>query len=1160
MTPKSHPVSNEIQLKSNFYKFMKKQQSNCRDRDFFCLRKTCLVMKLTLTIIFLSLFQVSASVYSQTQRLTMKLNNASVKEALNEIEEKSDVKFLYKDKSIEDKQVSIDVQETPLNEILDDIMKKTGNTYRVMENNLIIISPENVMQPDMGLKGKVTNESGEPVAGAAVIIKGTTKGTITDADGSFVLREVPRNSVLVFSFMGMRPREVLFSGQTVINVVMEEETIGIEEVVAVGYVSQKKSLLTGSIATMKVGEELRTLPTVSAGNILIGKLSGVNISTVNGVPGATPSISIRTGSSWNKQPVTYVIDGVIRDEEDFNNLSANEIETVTVLKDAAAAAVYGSRSAGGVLLVTTKRGQMGKPVFAYSFNTGFDTRTKNASRTSAIETGELYNRINPTSDPAGWAWSQEELDHYKTVNNGWGYDQLDEVWRNPYTQSHNLSVTGGSEKIRYFTGASYIRQEGFLKPSTYDKYNFRLNVTVDVTKNFQFFAGMALTNNLKGVMTWEGDEGLYRKLLVWQPDLPVYTDSGKYIDYGWVANVGATVNGEGGYNKYNFLKPQLVLNATYKIPFIEGLSATAAFSKNYEYNRQKVYQKKYEMYAMKRGGDHNHIIYTDDASILGTRLSSYLRREYLYSSILWVNDYQLNLQLNYDHTFAKLHHVQGALVYEKAESNGSDINAQRNNFPVYNTDQWWAASSAAADSYVGGGADITKGRVSYIGQFNYDYARKYLVNFSFRVDGSMNFSDDNRWGFFPAGSVGWVISEEPFFAGSKKIDHLKLRFSAGLTGNDNVGGWQWQESYKEGNPAYFGTSPSKAVGITYGSVVNPNLTWEKALTYNAGADISFLKHWSSSAEYWFKKSYDILGARTEAVPTTFSRTMPDENYGQVNAQGVDFSLEYHNKAGGLEYYAGLTASYGWNKVIKKDYAENAKPYSIPVGRPLEYLTGLEFDHILRTQQDLDALLSANPNYKFLGIAPEVGMPVYKDLSGPDGEPDGIIDTWDHTVLKKNNYPLIYGLNLGGKWKGFNIDMTFSGKVKQQKSFQDLSGAGGVEWNRMWDEWYDNSWTEDNPDAWLPRRYSAAVNKYQVNNTYLSSFWLRDASFIRLKYLNIGYTIPDRLYKKVVNRVKVYFTGTNLFVLSKFSYYDPEISQGFYYPVMRSFNFGIDVTF
>ncbi len=1129
---------------------MKKHQINCRDRIFFCLRRTCLLMKLTLFFICVSLFQVSANVYSQTQRLSIRLQNASIKEVLNEIEEKSDIKFLYKDKSIENRQVSIDAQNKPLDEILDAVLKETGNSYRIMDNNLIIISPGNTLQSDFNIKGKVTDSSGLPLPGVSVVIKGTSRGVITAADGNYFLPNVPGNAGLVFSFVGMRTLEIAVAGKTSIDVQLEDELVDIEEVVAIGYISQKKTLLTGSVEKITVSEELKNIPTVSAGTILSGSMSGVSVSTPKGIPGVNPDISIRTGSSWNSQPVTYVIDGIIRESADFNNLSPNEIEDVTVLKDAASAAVYGSRSAGGVILVTTRRGKSGKPEFNYSFNRGVDTRSKNVELTSAVQAGEIFNRINGAD---WWAWSDEELEHYQTINKGWGYDQLDAVWRDPSIQTHNFSVSGGSEKVKYFAGASYVDQKGFLEPLTFKKYNFRLNTTIDLTQNFQVFAGMSLINSKRGNLIWEGEEALYRKLLVWQPDQPVYTDGGQYVDYGWIANVGAMTRGDGGYNRTQYLNPEININATYNVPFLKGLSIKGAYGTNWSYEQYSGFYKNYPMMVMKREGSGNHIIHTDDESILSTKMSSWQGKNAIEKEVTWGHDYQMNFQVNYKQTFDK-HAVQGALVYEKAEIDGASVYGGRETFPVYLTDQFWAASGARADTWGGGDAYLKTGRVSYIGQFNYAYAGKYLVDFSFREDGSMKFAPGQRWGFFPAGAIGWVLSEEPFFK-KNAVSYLKFRFSAGLTGNDAVGGWQWQESYSLGNSAYLGTSPSPYVGIKYGSVVNPGLTWEKSLTYNGGVDMNFGRNWNTSVDYWFRKSYDILGARVASVPTTFSLSLPDENYGQINAQGFDLSVGYRKQTPDFTYYGNFNISYGWNKVIQKDYAENAQPIDIEEGKSRTYIQGYEFDQIIRTQEQLEAFNTAHPGYKIGGLSPELGMMVYKDLSGPDGTPDNIINSWDRVILNKSNFPIVYGLKLGGSWKGFSLETMFNGKLKQQKSFRDL--AGGVEWNRMWRKWYTDSWTQETPDASLPKRISAnSSNTYDIS----SRFWYEDASFIRLKYINFGYTLPKMFFGGVVDKVRVYFAGSNLFVLSNFKHYDPELGGGTEFPIMRTFNFGLDVKF
>lgn len=1005
--------------------------------------------------------------------------------------------------------------------------------------------------------GVVLDSQGEPVVGANVFEKGEkTNGTITDIDGKFSLN-VSDNATLVISFVGFKNQEIAVKGRDKIDIRLADDSELLDEVVVVGYMTQKKGLVTGAVSSMKMDEKLNTLPTTSAGNILVGKLAGVSVSTPNGLPGAAPSISIRTGSSWNDQNVTYVIDGVVRGGGDFNNLSPNEIEDITVLKDAASAAIYGSRSAGGVIIVTTKKGTRGKPVFNYSYGYSIDTRTKNSDLTSGVEAAELYGRINGEADPAGWAWSQEEIDHIRTINNGWGYDQLDAVWRNPVTQTHNFSVNGGSEKVRYFGAASYVKQEGFLKPYTYDKYNIRMNVTADITKDLEVFAGLAIYNTFQGNAVFENAEANYGKLRVWQPDQPVYTDSGKHIDFGWIANNGASVDGKGGYNKSQMLKPQAVISATYKAPFLKGLSAKISYSRSWVHDLNKIYYTNYDLYQVKKSGTHNHIFSTKDEDIIGTRKTTWVGKDYIQRKSSWSGDKQFNVQLSYENVFNNLHRVSGTLVTEWYEGDGASVHGGRETFPVYMTDQFWAASSARADTWGGGDTDWQSGRFSYIGQFSYSYADKYLLSFSFREDGSMNFAPSQRWGFFPAGSLGWVISEESFFNKSA-IQFLKLRASVGLTGNDSVGGWQWQESYKSGSSAYFGSSPSKSVGITYGSVVNPNLTWEKALSYNVGADVNFLNHWTVSADYWYRNSYDILGSRQNTLPNSFSLTMPAENYGEIHAQGFDLQLGYHGNNKDFSYYGNLTMSYGWNKTIKQDYAENARWIDIPVGKSRSYITGWEFDKIIRTQEELDAFKAEHPNYQHNGLSPELGMMVFKDLSGPDGKPDGIINDWDKVILKNSNNPVIYGLNLGGSWKGLSVDMMFSGQLGVDKWATDL--AGGVEWNRMWKKWYNDSWTPENQNATLPKRISS--NNTKTYET-ASSYWLKDASFMRLKYLTVSYNLPkNQFYNKLFDDVRFFVTGTNLFVLSSFNknYYDPEIGNGNAFPILRSVNLGVDVKF
>jgi hypothetical protein len=424
----------------------------------------------------------------------------------------------------------------------------------------------------------------------------------------------------------------------------------------------------------------------------------------------------------------------------------------------------------------------------------------------------------------------------------------------------------------------------------------------------------------------------------------------------------------------------------------------------------------------------------------------------------------------------------------------------------------------------------------------------------------MKFAPNERWGFFPSASLGWVLSRENFMQGVKWIDLLKIRASMGLTGNDNVGGWQWQQSYVTGNNAFFGTSPSLNPGLTYGAVVNPYLTWEKSLNKNIGVDFNFMQHFNATVEYWHTYTYDILGQRIQTTPPTFSKALPSVNYGKEKAGGVEASVGYSNHIGSLNFSTSVMASYGrahyevLDQNITYDYQN-----MIGGGRTTTMVTGYQVDHMIRTQSDLDAWNSAHPGYKFNGAVAALGQFVYKDYGGPNGanKPDGLISPYDIAVLRKNNDPIVVGWNLALEWKGFSLAATFNGQLRRWSPI-NIYGSG-VEWNREWREWYTNSWTPNNTGAKYPRYYGAEVGNQ--TNMAGSNFWYASSSFFRLKLLNLAYTVPARLYRNYFNAIRIYASGSNLFIISRFNkqYYDPEMSSGTGFPTIRSFNAGVMVS-
>ncbi|MBC9930589.1 SusC/RagA family TonB-linked outer membrane protein [Chitinophaga qingshengii] len=1021
----------------------------------------------------------------------------------------------------------------------------------------VLHSTNAAAQAKVVVKGLVVDSAGTPLPGATISQEGVPgNGTVTNPTGAFELN-VPLNSRLKISMTGFRTAFAVVDKAT-LKIQLQVAATDLKDLVVVGYSTQKKALVTGSVATMKMDDDRRNAPATSPTSLLAGMMAGVNVETPSGIPGTNPGITIRTGSSWNKQDALFVIDGIISTADDFNNLSPNDIDNVSVLKDAASAAVYGSRASGGVVVVTTRQGKNGTPRINYSFNTGVDKRGGNAPLTSAIETGEIYNRINPNSSTI---WTPSDFDYFRKINNGWGYDQLGAVWRDPSVTAHNLSASGGTEKIKYYVGGSYVKQNAMLKNLSLDKYNIRANITTDITDRLQLFSALSLNNSLTdgppntAIAPTIGD--IYRKQLLWQPEQPIWTDGGNPIDYGWIGNVGAEIRGDGGYIKNNNLNTGINLKLTYKIPGIEGLSASSQFGKFYYNGRIRTFEEQYDMWVMKTTGVRQ--ISTNDADRVTLKKSSQIPHTYLQEDYNWFNNYQLNFMLNYDRTFHDLHHIKGMMVYEQYEGQSGGVKTGRDKFPVYTTDQWWATSGDRLDSYNDGKTTQKTGRRSWVGQLFYDYDGKYLLNLSYRYDGSMNFAYDKRWGFFPSASAGWVISKENFMQSWKAIDFMKLRASVGLTGNDAVGGWQWQQSYQPGKNGYFGTDPQTNAGITYGPIVNENLSWEKTRSYNAGLDVEFLKHFNATLEYYNINTYDILGARNASVPPTFSRTLPSSNYGKVNAQGMELSVGYKNETGALQYFVQLNASYGGAKFIVRD-SIMTYPYQQPEGASTTRISSHINTGMLRTQEEADAFLAAHPGYNYYGITPKPGQLVYQDISGPDGKPDGIIDDWDIVAVKANNNPVFLGLNLGVTWKGFFLNATFSGRLHQWKFVNNLVD-GNVEWNRMWKEWYQEGWTPEHTNGSLPIRYSANDDSRRVTNDE-STFWLKNSSFLRLRYLSLGYSIPGKIMNKVgMSGAKIYFSGSNLFVLSKFKqqYYDPEMANGFSFPIMKTFNFGINVS-
>ena len=1012
-------------------------------------------------------------------------------------------------------------------------------------------------------EGVVVDRNNEPLIGVTVQLKKGTGGTVTDMDGKFSI-QVEVGAPLAFSYMGYS-QVVKNATGVLMKVTLLEDVKGLDEVVVVGYGTQKKASVTGSVSTINV-KEIEDYPSANLSTMLAGRLSGVYITQGTGKPGTSASFSVRAKGTPNNSDPLYVIDGVVRDKMAFDALDVSEVSNISVLKDGASAAVYGSRAANGVVLVTTKRGGSLKPTINYTGTVGFDVAAMIPETLTAYEQAVylndraiqsyLNNAIwNPNvqqQDPttkSSW-YTDDELEHFKSTD----YSFLDDAWRTPWSTRHALNITGGSEKVRYFIGGAYYYNVGSFDNLKYSKYNFRASVDADISKNLTVGLNLSTDNRKDTKPNWKSDKDrdrmndLYKGLLLRTKTIPSMIDGlpvGNFIEWHPLM----LISEESGLHTKKWQNINVNAYAEYKVPFIKGLKFKFQYNRSVNNRLIKKFNFPYVMYNFKTAGKHNH--YIDPSNVVASTKTrddgNYVYKENLYSEA-----YQLNFFTTYERSFGK-HDLSAVFVYEQSEGNSERFDAQRNKLITWEMPEFFGASGDASESIVGDGSVSESGRISYVGRLNYAFAEKYLLEAAFRVDGSTKFAPDKRWGFFPSVSAGWRISSEPFFSNNVHfMDYLKLRGSIATLGNDAIGGWQWM-------PRYGITSGAVFNGLSYGlqpkEIPNPNLTWEKSASYNIGFD----SRWLNSKlifnfEYFFRHTYDILDNLNVSVPTTFGASLPKENFSQVNSNGVELELEFNDQIGDLRYYLRGNFSYAKSWWAKKDEAENIRPYKSEIGKSLSREWGFECIGMIRTEEQLKQYMEENPKMTIKGQKPGLGMLIYKDVRGPQSDdPDGIITDDDKVVIIKNQIaPFTYGFSIGGSWKGFMLDVFFQG-LAGNKKLMDFRG-NGINAHTSTFKYYNDHWTPENTDASMP-------GATQYKNNEASTFWVRNASFLRCKNISLSYDLPRSLIQQIgVEKIRVFVNGTNLFLLEDhIKWMDPEATSISDYPVMRNFSFGLNIT-
>ncbi|MCL3780655.1 SusC/RagA family TonB-linked outer membrane protein [Prolixibacteraceae bacterium JC049] len=1107
----------------------------CHNRNLFR------AMKLTVFLsLFLVLQGVANSSFSQSNRLSVKMSNVALVKVLNYIESETEFSFLYNSKNVDVKQhISVSLENEKIDKVLDYILDGTGAKYRIIDRQIILMAADGraaQSQKKIKISGKVTDEAGEPLPGVSVVIKGTTVGITSDIDGKYVLTVPADAKVLQFSFVGMKVQEVELTGQTNVDVTMIEDAIGLEEVVAVGYGFQKKADLTGAVSAVKGDAIVKDSP-ASLTHAIAGKVAGVITTFESGQPGRdNGTFSIRGKSTFGNNNALVLVDGVPRA---WHRIDPSEIESFVILKDAASTAIYGARAANGVVLITTKRGKKGEAKLTYRAVLSTQKATIEPDLMNAYEYAKYFNE-GKLNDGQNQEYTDEEVEKYRTGAPGYeGTNWWKETVKDSAPKKqHTLTVTGGTDKARYFVSGNFMDQKGLLPSTKFKRYGFRSNIDVNPIENLTVSADITYRREERAE-AGKGDR-LWGMISESNPTYKAYLNKEGVVENGLGFN-GMNTNpiGEGlhtGYRRYQRDYYQTNFVGVYNVPGIEGLTLKGRLSYDKEFRNDAHFETPFILWT------HDKVNDTYSSKPTTNKITLNRKKEELRTLNTMAS-------VTYKRTFGE-HNFNLLALVESSETKGNWIKGYREGFISDKIDKLFAGSSANQKT---DGSAYETARLGYAGRMNYDYQGKYLFQANFRYDGSYNFSKDKRWGFFPAFSLGWRMSNENFIKDNFDwISNLKLRASYGKVGNDRVSAYQYLSGFQFSSGYLVDGTYEK--GVTPTKLANPDITWETATDYNLGLDFGISNKISGTLEYFYKRTEDILRPRNASIPDTFGASLPDENSGVVDNKGFEASINYHDKSGEFSWDLNGTFTYARSKVIEIDEPENVPDRLRQTGRPFGQHYGYVALGLFQTQEEIDNWVVQDGNGN-KSLRP--GDIKYKDISGADGTPDGKIDGYDRTHIGKSKVPeIMFGFNASVSYKNFALTCNFQGAANFDKNIPLHSFVNrGNTMRRLID-----SWRPGNEGAKYPR----LGNGTPVNNDRTSSYWLLNSSYLRLKNLTVSYTFQKKewLKKARISNLRVFATGTNLFTWSEIDFQDPEGPETArpFYPQMKVYSLGVNVEF
>jgi len=1122
-------------------------------------------MKLTILIVTVSILScLSAETYSQTTKLTITENNSTLLNVLRTIEAQSEFKFFYNEKVDVNRSVSVDVTQKSITEILDKVLSSTSVKYKVLGRQIALYD-KNEMEPSVNeqqqgkkITGKVTDKTGISLPGVSVVVKGTTTGINTDADGKFTLSIPVEAKNLVFSFVGMKTLEVPIGTKAALNVVLEEESIGLEEVVAIGYGSMKKSDLTGSISSIK-GADLVSIPVRSATEALQGKVAGVSITSTGGSPGAAPAVRIRGIGTVNGNDPLYVVDGF--PQSDIGWLNQNDIASMEILKDASAEAIYGSRGANGVILLTTKKGVMSS---THKMNVNFDMYyglqnvTKKFDMMNAEEFIDYRNLAYTNGTGQAWATPAEKQTMLTFLKDNFGNTQgtnwQNEIFQSAPIQNYNVSVSNGTEKTSFYSSIGYMSQDGIVKESDFKRFSWRTTLDNQLTKWAKLSSNFSLVSqSRRNVVENTIYNGTIFCALTADPVTPIYRTNLKNVpDY--LSNLLLTDKIDAS-NPYSSYSPVFFNNRHNPV-------AQLAVNKENIWNDVTF-----------RGGSNLDIDLTSWLKYRGSiNTSIYRANPEYFTPSYYIGAYQNDADgsvgnasylsnytvidnlftINKTYDWHGKQHTTFMFGNSVEMTKSSSFSAAKTG--IVTNDESQQVIDAATKTASATGIKSDGYLVSYFGRLFHSWQDKYMLTATIRYDGSSNFDVGNKWGVFPSASAAWSFTEENFvkdFFG-KSLSNGKIRVSWGQIGNQAINGGAYRSTYSLNSGYYlFGGGFQLAGGKSY--MGNPDVKWETTEQTDIGADIGMYDNrLTFSLDYFNKKTKDMLLQVPLPQYIGFTNN-PWANAGSIENKGVEFSANYTGNIGQVKFNLGGNIFSYENKVISLGggqplYGVGYDSKTITKteeGQPVGYFYGLKTDGIFQSLDDI----SSYKNAQGKSVIQDKARP--GDLKYVDVNGDGLISDADRTFLGSPFPKFNYGINLGLEFKGFDLSMTLYGvqgnKIMNMKKLDLNSGTA-----------YYNAPKDLITDAWTESNHSNTQFRITTDNStnvQVSDWLTEDGSYLQMKSLQIGYKLPSfRLKKAFMQEMRIWVGAYNLFTLTKYSGMSPEIGDS-----SPLFN-GVDIAF